>query len=98
MILEQLRGGPQSVSAIARVLPVSQPAVSQHLKVLKEAGLVTVRKDGTSRIYAVDPAGLVPVRAYLDSFWDEALGAFVDAADAKAARDALPDRSGEEDA
>lgn len=83
-LLELLRHAPRSVGTIATELPVSQPAVSQHLKVLREAGLVAMRRHGTSRIYRVDPAGLVPLRAYLDSFWHEALGAFAAAADAQA--------------
>ena len=57
-------------------MPVSRPAVSQHLKVLKEAGLVTDRADGTRRVYYLDPKGLAALRAWLDQFWDEALTAF----------------------
>jgi DNA-binding transcriptional ArsR family regulator len=57
-------------------MPVSRPAVSQHLKVLKEAGLVTDRADGTRRVYYLDPNGLAALRAWLDQFWDEALTAF----------------------
>jgi DNA-binding transcriptional ArsR family regulator len=75
-IFERLRGGPQSVGAIARDMPVSRPAVSQHLKVLKEAGLVTDHAEGTRRIYAVDPQGLAALRTWLDQFWDEVLVAF----------------------
>jgi DNA-binding transcriptional ArsR family regulator len=75
-IFEALRGGPRSVGELARRVPVSRPAVSQHLRVLKDAGLVRDRKDGTRRIYSVDPAGLSDIRAYFDSFWDEALDAF----------------------
>ena len=65
-----------SVGAIARGLPVSRPAVSQHLKVLKEAGLVTDRPEGTRRVYCIDPDGLGALRPWLDQFWDEALAAF----------------------
>ena len=75
-ILEALRGGPRSVGDLAGSLPVSRPAVSQHLRVLKDAGLVRDRKEGTRRIYSVDPQGLSDIRAYFDSFWGEALARF----------------------
>jgi DNA-binding transcriptional ArsR family regulator len=75
-VFERLRAGPRSVGAIARGLPVSRPAVSQHLRVLKEAGLVTDRPEGTRRIYYIDPDGLGALRAWLDRFWDEALANF----------------------
>jgi DNA-binding transcriptional ArsR family regulator len=75
-IFEALRKGPRSVGELAGDLPVSRPAVSQHLRVLKDAGLVRDRKDGTRRIYSVDPQGLTDIRAYFDSFWDEALDRF----------------------
>ena len=75
-VMESLRTGPQAVGEIARGMPVSRPAVSQHLKVLKEAGLVTDRADGTRRVYYLDPNGLAALRAWLDQFWDEALTAF----------------------
>ncbi|HEY2134701.1 MAG TPA: metalloregulator ArsR/SmtB family transcription factor [Xanthobacteraceae bacterium] len=75
-VFERLRSGPQAVGAIARGMPVSRPAVSQHLKALKEAGLVTDRPEGTRRVYAIDPLGLGALRAWLDQFWDEALSAF----------------------
>jgi DNA-binding transcriptional ArsR family regulator len=75
-VFERLRSGPKAVGAIARGLPVSRPAVSQHLKVLKEAGLVTDRPEGTRRVYHIDPNGLGALRAWLDGFWDEALAAF----------------------
>lgn len=80
-IFEQLSDGPRSVGAIARSLPVSRPAVSQHLKQLKEAGLVTDHADGTRRIYRIDPAGLGVLRQWLDRFWDDALAAFKAEAD-----------------
>lgn len=80
-ILEQLRKGPRAVGEIADELPVSRPAVSQHLRVLKEAGLVTERRNGTRRIYRVDPDGLAGLRAYFDEFWNEALAAFAAAAE-----------------
>jgi DNA-binding transcriptional ArsR family regulator len=75
-ILERLRSGPKPVSAIAVGLSVSRPAVSQHLKVLREAGLVREEPRGTRRIYHIDPRGLGPLRAWLDRFWDEALASF----------------------
>jgi DNA-binding transcriptional ArsR family regulator len=75
-VFERLKSGPRTVGALARGLPVSRPAVSQHLKVLKEAGLVTDRPEGTRRVYAIDPHGLGALRAWLDQFWDEALEAF----------------------
>lgn len=75
-VFEHLRAGPQSVGELAARLPVSRPAVSQHLKVLKAAGLVRDRAEGTRRVYAVDPDGLLALRAWLDGFWDEALLAF----------------------
>ncbi len=80
-IFERLAGGPLAVVEIARSLPVSRPAVSQHLKVLKEVGLVTDRAEGTRRLYAIDRAGLASVRDYFDRFWDEALDAFRRAAE-----------------
>lgn len=75
-VLELLRDGPKPVGEIARGLPVSRPAVSQHLKVLKEAGLVADRSIGTRRIYHIDPKGLGAMRAWLDQFWGAALEAF----------------------
>ncbi len=79
-MLEQLRTGPQPVGEIAAHLPVSRPAVSQHLKVLKGAGLVTDRAEGTRRLYAVSPDGLNALRAWLDSFWTDVLQAYKEAA------------------
>jgi DNA-binding transcriptional ArsR family regulator len=75
-VLECLRSGPQSVGAIAAGLPVSRPAVSQHLKLLKEAGLVKDRPEGTRRVYYIDPDGLGELRQWLDRFWDDALISF----------------------
>src|SRR5438105_5299743 len=75
-ILERLAGHPRSVRELADALPVSRPAVSQHLKVLKQSGLVTDRAEGTRRIYRVDPAGIAAMRQYLDQMWDAALAAF----------------------
>lgn len=70
-----------SVSAIAHEVPVSRPAVSQHLKVLKEAGLVIDHPNGTRRIYEIDPDGLSAIRAYFDRYWNNALSAFKRAAE-----------------
>jgi DNA-binding transcriptional ArsR family regulator len=75
-VLERLGRGPLPVGEIARGLPVSRPAVSQHLKVLKQAGLVVDRAEGTRRVYAIDPHGLGAMRAWLDQFWTQALDAF----------------------
>jgi DNA-binding transcriptional ArsR family regulator len=75
-ILEQLRDGPKPVVEIARNLPVGRPAVSQHLKILKEAGLVADRAVGTRRLYEVDPDGIDAARRYLGSFWSDALSRF----------------------
>ena len=82
-VFEQLRGGPRPVGEIAAGLPVSRPAVSQHLRVLKEAGLVTERKDGTRRLYRIDPNGVGAIRDYFDQFWTDALAAFKAAAEAE---------------
>jgi DNA-binding transcriptional ArsR family regulator len=79
-ILESLKAGPRSVGEIAAGLPVSRPAVSQHLRVLKEAGLVSDRKEGTRRLYSVEPGGLAQIREYFDSFWGEALERFAEQA------------------
>ena len=75
-VFERLKDGPRPVADIARGLPVSRPAVSQHLKVLKDAGLVADRPEGTRRVYYIDPAGIGALRKWLDQFWDEALAAF----------------------
>ncbi|HVY57376.1 MAG TPA: metalloregulator ArsR/SmtB family transcription factor [Xanthobacteraceae bacterium] len=75
-VFEQLRSGPKAVGRIAQSMPVSRPAVSQHLKVLKEAGLVREQREGAKRIYEIDPKGLGALRRWLDQFWDEALDAF----------------------
>ena len=75
-IFESLAAQPRAVGEIARDLPVSRPAVSQHLKVLKGAGLVVDRPAGTRRIYAVDPEGVGALRAYLDQFWSKTLTAY----------------------
>jgi DNA-binding transcriptional ArsR family regulator len=75
-VFERLRGGPRPVNAIAAGLSVSRPAVSQHLKALKDAGLVQERSEGVRRIYSVLREALVELRAWLDSFWSDALDAF----------------------
>ena len=75
-VFERLRSGPQSVGVLAKGLPVSRPAVSQHLKVLKEAGLVLDRSEGARRVYYIDPDGLGELRRWIDQFWDDALQSF----------------------
>jgi DNA-binding transcriptional ArsR family regulator len=75
-VFELLRGGPCAVVDLASRLPVSRPAVSQHLRVLKDAGLVADRAVGRRRLYEVNQEGLRTMRSYLDRFWDEALAAF----------------------
>jgi DNA-binding transcriptional ArsR family regulator len=72
-ILSQLKGGPLTVGELAGRVPVSRPAVSQHLRVLKEALLVRERKAGTRRIYRINPDGIAALRDYLDEFWERAL-------------------------
>jgi DNA-binding transcriptional ArsR family regulator len=80
-VFERLREGPRSVGDLAAGLPVSRPAVSQHLRVLKEAGLVGERREGTRNFYSVNGDGLAELRAYFEGFWDEALAAFKAAAE-----------------
>jgi DNA-binding transcriptional ArsR family regulator len=80
-VFERLRGGPRAVAELARGLPVSRPAVSQHLKVLKDAGLVRDRRQGTRNFYSVDGDGLAELREYFEGFWDEALASFKEAAE-----------------
>ena len=89
-IFERLRSGPRPVVEIARGLPVSRPAVSQHLRVLKDAGLVRERKAGTRNFYSVDGEGLAELRNYVEELWDEALAAFKEAAE-KGERDESAD-------
>lgn len=84
-IVERLRDAPDSVEAIARGLPVSRPAVSQHLAVLKRSGLVSERREGRRRVYRLEVAGLAPLRAYVDGLWDDVLSAYASAAERKAA-------------
>lgn len=80
-IFERLADRPWAVGDLAGELPVSRPAVSQHLRVLKDAGLVTDRPDGNRRIYRLDPDGVAELRAYLDRFWNQSLAAFKEAAE-----------------
>lgn len=75
-VFERLRTGPRPVNKLAQGLPVSRPAVSQHLKVLKDAGLVEERSEGVQRIYSLRREGLLELREWLDSFWGDALDAF----------------------
>lgn len=75
-IFDSLRNGPRSVGEIAAGFPISRPAVSQHLKVLKTAGLVAEEKKGVKRFYRINHAGIQPLRQYLDSLWNEALAQF----------------------
>jgi DNA-binding transcriptional ArsR family regulator len=84
-IFELLVGRPQPVRELADALPVSRPAVSQHLKMLKQSGLVVDRAVGTRRIYRVDPSGVAAMREYLDQMWDTALAAYAAAAEAQEA-------------
>lgn len=83
-MLELLQGGEQTVGELTNALPVTQSAISQHMRVLREAGLVDVREQGTRRLYKVDLGGLAEVRAWVDGFWDDILAAFAEHADAQA--------------
>jgi len=87
LVLKRLREGTRSVTEIAKGMDVSRPAVSQHLKVLKTAGLVVVRVEGRRRLYAVDARGIEALRRWLDGFWDQTLVAFKNAAEREAARE-----------
>jgi len=80
-IFEQLREGPKTVGEIAETFPVSRAAVSQHLKVLREAGLVSETPDGTKRIYRAEAEGLMALRSYLEGFWGDVLGAYANEAE-----------------
>ncbi len=81
LVFERIAKRPMSVGKLASGLAVSRPAVSQHLKVLKDAGLVVDREEGTRRIYSIDPRGIAAMRTYLDRFWDRSLAAFKAAAE-----------------
>jgi len=85
-VFERLGSGPLAVSELAAGLPVSRPAVSQHLRVLREAGLVTEHREGTRRIYALAPRGVGDLRNYFDTFWTQALDSYQAAAEAKHAK------------
>jgi DNA-binding transcriptional ArsR family regulator len=87
-VFERLRAGPMSVGVLAAGLPVTRPAVSQHLKALKDAGLVRDRSAGTRRVYYIDPDGLGELRRWLDGFWDDALEAFKNEAEQPKSRPA----------
>jgi DNA-binding transcriptional ArsR family regulator len=80
-VFELLRGGPRSVGELAKQLPVSRPAVSQHLRVLESAGLVSHRRDGTRHLYELDAGGVAVLRAWVDDFWSDALVRFKTAAE-----------------
>lgn len=86
-LIEALRAGPLPVAELAKPLPVSRPAVSQHLRVLADAGLVNCAPSGTRRLYSLSPTGVGELRAYLDTLWDDALAAFARAAEAQASSD-----------
>lgn len=85
-ILERLRDSPRAVGELAAELPVTRPAVSQHLRVLKEAQLVSERQEGTRRIYSVETRGLAALRDYLDTFWGDVLRSFESAAREKGSK------------
>ena len=85
-IVERLAEGPSSVGRLADVLPVTRPAVSQHLKVLRDAGLVSERAEGTRRVYRLEPVALAALRDQIDTFWRRALDAYEDVAADTAAR------------
>jgi DNA-binding transcriptional ArsR family regulator len=86
-VFDRLRRGARSVGEIAEGMDVTRPAVSQHLKVLKAARLVVDRAEGTRRLYSVDPRGVDALRGWLDGFWEQALGAFKEAAEREAAKE-----------
>lgn len=87
LVFKRLRNRTRSVREIAEGMDVTRPAVSQHLKVLKAAGLVIVRAEGTRRLYGIDTRGIEALRGWLDGFWDEALVAFKTAAEREAAKE-----------
>jgi DNA-binding transcriptional ArsR family regulator len=96
-ILDRLSHGPLAVGQLADVLPISRPAVSQHLKVLKDVGLVFDRQDGTRRLYQVDPEGLAELRRHLDGFWERSLAAFQERAQQDIAQPAQPQKGEQDD-
>jgi DNA-binding transcriptional ArsR family regulator len=86
-VLKLLRGGPMPVAAIAKKFPISRPAISQHLRVLKDAGLVSDTAVATQRLYEINPDALVSLRAYFDDFWTVGLSEFKKRADARQTKD-----------
>lgn len=96
-IVEQLRAGPMPVGELAKGLTVSRPAVSQHLRVLSDAGLLSVTPKGTRRLYAIAPDGIAALRSYLDSLWSDALTSFAARAEIEAERIAKGSRDDTED-
>jgi DNA-binding transcriptional ArsR family regulator len=90
LVFKRLRTGTRSVRQLAEGMDVSRPAVSQHLRVLKRAGLIVVHTEGTRRLYAIDTRGIDALRNWLDGFWDEALIAFKAAAEREAAKERKP--------
>src|ERR1700722_7237381 len=101
-IFQKLAHGPMAVHELAAVVPVSRPAVSQHLRVLKDAGLIRDSKEGTRRMYQLDPAGIARLRAHFDQVWDKALGAFQNTAEKTVSRSSAMDtktgnKTGEKD-
>jgi DNA-binding transcriptional ArsR family regulator len=93
-IIERLLAAPQSVGALAREFPVSRPAISQHLRVLKEADLVVDRAEGTRRVYALNPDAFGSLREYFDRFWAQALASFKKRVETRAKQTPHPPRSG----
>jgi len=93
-IFQRLSAGPLAVNELAGMLPVTRPAVSQHLKVLKEAGLVRDHKEGTRRLYRLDPEGIERLRAHFDQMWTKALGAFQETAERPAIRERIGESHG----
>lgn len=94
-IFQRLSSGPMAVNELASVLPVTRPAVSQHLKVLKAARLVTDHKEGTRRLYRLDPEGIERLRAHFDQMWTRALGSFQEAVE-QPAEQGLEEKATEE--
>ena len=95
-IFQKLSGGPMAVNELARMLPVSRPAVSQHLRVLKDAGLVTGTKAGTRRLYQLDPEGVARLRAHFDHMWTKAMSAFQAAAEQPVKQEPTGDKHGKQ--
>jgi DNA-binding transcriptional ArsR family regulator len=85
-VFERINDGPNSVGDLADDLPVSRPAVSQHLRVLKDAGLVTAHREGNRNVYSIDPTGVEQLRAYVDRFWTTALDRYQKAAEKRGRR------------